>query len=142
MRADLSQVPAPARYKLVVRVEAKASSTVAENDWDVWVYPTAPDLEPSKDVRIVQSLDDQAVAELNHGGKVLLLLPPSRIRGDERGKIGFGFSSIFWNTAWTGRQPPHTLGILCDPQNPALARFPTDFHSNWQWWASSAAPPP
>jgi hypothetical protein len=21
-----------------------------------------------------------------------------------------------WNTAWTGNQPPHTLGILCDPK--------------------------
>jgi hypothetical protein len=45
-----------------------------------------------------------------------------------------GFSSIFWNTAWTDWQPPHTLGILCDPQHPALAEFPTEFHSNWQWW--------
>ena len=57
-----------------------------------------------------------------------------RIKGDRLGKVAVGFSSIFWNTAWTGRQPPHTLGILCDPQNPALADFPTDYHSNWQWW--------
>jgi hypothetical protein len=26
------------------------------------------------------------------------------------------------------------LGILCDPRHPALQGFPTDFHSNWQWW--------
>jgi hypothetical protein len=45
-----------------------------------------------------------------------------------------GFSPIFWNTAWTNWQPPHTLGILCDPEHPALAGFPTDMHSNWQWW--------
>jgi hypothetical protein len=25
-------------------------------------------------------------------------------------------------------------GILCDPKHPALDGFPTDFHSNWQWW--------
>jgi hypothetical protein len=48
--------------------------------------------------------------------------------------VALGFSSIFWNTAWTGRQAPHTLGILCDPKNPALASFPTEYHSNWQWW--------
>jgi hypothetical protein len=48
--------------------------------------------------------------------------------------VAIGFSSIFWNTAWTGGQAPHTLGILCDPGNPALGRFPSDFHSNWQWW--------
>ena len=48
--------------------------------------------------------------------------------------MAIGFSSIFWNTAWTRRQPPHTLGILCDPRHPALSSFPTDFHTNWQWW--------
>ena len=29
---------------------------------------------------------------------------------------------------------PGTLGFLCDPKTPALAEFPTEFHSNWQWW--------
>jgi hypothetical protein len=45
-----------------------------------------------------------------------------------------GFSSVFWNTAWTRGQAPHTLGILCDPTHPAFADFPTEYHSNWQWW--------
>jgi len=45
-----------------------------------------------------------------------------------------GFSSIFWNTVWTNWQAPHTLGILCDPAHPALGQFPTEDHSNWQWW--------
>jgi hypothetical protein len=26
------------------------------------------------------------------------------------------------------------MGILCDPTHPALAEFPTEAHSNWQWW--------
>jgi hypothetical protein len=26
------------------------------------------------------------------------------------------------------------LGILCDPSHPALAGFPTDVHTNWQWY--------
>jgi hypothetical protein len=26
------------------------------------------------------------------------------------------------------------LGLLCKPKHPALAKFPTEFHSNWQWW--------
>jgi len=29
---------------------------------------------------------------------------------------------------------PGTLGFLCDPETPALAEFPSEFHSNWQWW--------
>jgi hypothetical protein len=48
--------------------------------------------------------------------------------------VQIGFSSIFWNTAWTHNQAPHTLGILCDPKHPALVEFPTEYHSNWQWW--------
>jgi hypothetical protein len=30
--------------------------------------------------------------------------------------------------------PPNLLGILCDPGHPVLKYFPTEFHSNWQWW--------
>lgn len=26
------------------------------------------------------------------------------------------------------------MGLLCNPAHPALAAFPTGFHSNWQWW--------
>ena len=26
------------------------------------------------------------------------------------------------------------MGILCDPAHPALSDFPTEYHSNWQWW--------
>lgn len=26
------------------------------------------------------------------------------------------------------------MGILCDPAHPALVDFPTEMHSNWQWW--------
>jgi hypothetical protein len=32
------------------------------------------------------------------------------------------------------QEPPGTLGFVCDPAHPALAKFPTDFHSDWQWW--------
>ena len=26
------------------------------------------------------------------------------------------------------------MGLLCDPEHPALAKFPTEMHTNWQWW--------
>ena len=84
-------------------------------------------------MKVVNRIDD-ARAALEAGGRVLLLVPPGKARGDRLGKVGLGFSPIFWNTAWTHRQPPHTLGILCDPRHPALAAFPTDSHTNWQWW--------
>ena len=61
-------------------------------------------------------------------------IPGKQVRNYDKQPVVPGFSSIFWNTAWTERQPPTTLGILCDPKHPALAGFPTEFHSNWQWW--------
>jgi len=139
---DLRSVSAPARYKLVVGVGQPPSGSlprrsdlpVFENDWDIWVYMPKVDTEPPAGVTVVEDLDSQALAALESGGKVLLLIPPNRVRNTQSHKVMLGFSSIFWNTAWTRRQPPTTLGILCDPKHPALAGFPTDFHSNWQWW--------
>ncbi|MCU0783256.1 MAG: discoidin domain-containing protein [Verrucomicrobia bacterium] len=105
------------------------------NDWDIWVYPPAVDTSVAAGVTVANELSDTALAALTSGGKVLLLIPPQRIAPDKRrGKVALGFSSIFWNTAWTQQQPPHTLGILCDPKHPLFAEFPTEFHSNWQWW--------
>ena len=130
VRVPLVQLAAPAKYRLVVGLE----ETPFENDWDLWVYPDQVAADPSAGVKVVKELSTEALAALKDGGRVLLLVPPGRVKGDARGKVAFGFSSIFWNTAWTNRQPPHTLGILCDPRHPALAQFPTEFHSNYQWW--------
>jgi len=130
IRVDLDRVPVPRRYKLVVAL----AGTPFENDWDVWVYAPRVSTEPAPSLTVVEALDDDALSVLNRGGRVLLMIPPGRVKGDERGKVALGFSSIFWNTAWTHRQAPHTLGILCDPTHPALSEFPTEAHSNWQWW--------
>ena len=146
VRIDLKDVPSPARYKLVVTLGPapdgaqgvsrgkRGASPAFENDWDVWVYPPAVNTKAPPGVVMVEDLNDEALASLNAGGKVLLLIPPNRVKNDKSAKVELGFSSIFWNTAWTHRQAPTTLGILCDPKHPALALFPTEYHSNWQWW--------
>ncbi len=130
VRISLAELPAPARYRLVVGLEGMA----AENDWDVWVYPEARDTDVPSGVLVVNELNPRARAALAAGGRVLLLIPPERVRPAGKDPVLLGFSSIFWNTAWTRRQAPTTLGILCDPRHPALADFPTDAWSNWQWW--------
>ena len=126
----LSRLAAPRQYRLVVGL----SGTPFENDWDVWVYPPRADTGVPAGVTLARALDEATEALLRDGGRVVLLVPPDRVRGDALGKVELGFSSIFWNTAWTGRQAPHTLGVLVDPKSPALAAFPTEAHSNWQWW--------
>ncbi len=126
----LHNLKAPARCRLVAELE----TTPFVNDWEVWIYPPGAETQSPPGILITGRIDAQAQSELNRGGRVLWLVPPGKARGDRLGKVELGFSPIFWNTAWTGRQPPHTLGILCNPRHPALAGFPTDSHSNWQWW--------
>lgn len=117
----------PRKLSLTVSVEK------FENSWDIWVYPENQEIELA-DVKVVENLDRYTLEYLQNGGKVLLSLGKGRVSPEMGGNVGVGFSSIFWNTAWTGNQKPHTLGILCDPSHPALKNFPTEYHSNWQWW--------
>ncbi|MBN1125888.1 MAG: discoidin domain-containing protein [Sedimentisphaerales bacterium] len=117
-----------------LKLEVAIDNTKCQNDWDIWVYPKQLPVTDMSNVLIVDSLDENAEAVLEKGGNILLLPVSGSVKGDHDGKVPPGFSSIFWNTAWTNRQPPHTLGILCDPRHPALYDFPTEFHSNWQWW--------
>jgi hypothetical protein len=125
IEASLRAAGAPQKLRLVVGI----AGTEFENDWDLWVYPASVPADPPEGIHIVRQLDE-ALAALDAGGKVLLLAPPRSVKTD----VALGFSSIFWNTAWTHGQAPHTLGILCDPKHPALEAFPTEYHSNWQWW--------
>lgn len=117
----------PRRLKLKVTVET------FENSWDIWVYPEMR-VDESEGIRIVENLNSSTLNDLENGGKVLLSLGKGKVPENMGGQVGVGFSSIFWNTAWTGGQKPHTLGVLCNPNHPALKEFPTEYHSNWQWW--------
>jgi hypothetical protein len=104
-----------------------------QNSWDIWVYPSLLP-EAGEDVLVTRKLDAHALDVLDKGGKVLLTPGKGTLKPEKGGNIAAGFSSIFWNTAWTNKQAPHTLGILCNPDHPALAAFPTEYHSNFQWW--------
>jgi hypothetical protein len=137
VRPLFKELPAPAHYRFVAGLarDPEGEGVVCENDWDIWVYPPKVEVEVPSTITLVHDLDDEALAALYNGGRVLLLLPPNRIKPDPaRGPVALGFSSIFWNTAWTRGQAPHTLGVLCDPKQPLFRQFPTEEHSNWQWW--------
>jgi len=122
-----------ATVKKAQRLLLKVKIGTHTNTWDIFVYPkTLP--ETPEGVLLTSTLDGNAIERLNQGGKVLLTLKQGSVKPKMGGDIKIGFSSIFWNTAWTNKQPPTTLGILCNPKHPALADFPTQYHSNWQWW--------
>lgn len=125
----LSDITAPTQLTVSVSVK----ETNSTNDWNIWVYPAKQEAVKQMPY-IASTLDNQAMARLEKGENVLLLLSPGSILPEKGGDIRVGFSSIFWNTAWTNKQPPHSLGILCDPKHPALAAFPTEGYSDYQWW--------
>jgi hypothetical protein len=128
IRFPLNGITGPVKLNLELSVDQYS------NDWDFWVYPeNLPDLQ-AENIHITGTLDQAALEVLKEGGKVLWTLRPNSLTDAFGGNIALGFSSIFWNTAWTRGQAPHTLGILCNPAHPALASFPTEYHSNWQWW--------
>ncbi|MBA4057966.1 MAG: beta-galactosidase, partial [Marivirga sp.] len=127
IKQSLTSVDQPGKVILSVSVSGY------KNSWDLFVYPAAlPAMEDK--ILVTQQFDSKAQQVLDNGGKVLLTIRKGSVKPEKGGNIQIGFSSIFWNTAWTNGQPPHTLGILCDPKHPALAAFPTEYHSNWQWW--------
>ncbi|MFC2090250.1 sugar-binding domain-containing protein [Bacteroidota bacterium] len=116
------------------KLELAVSVSGFTNTWNIWVLPgnnnyTAPD-----NVLITADLNGNTLDALASGQNVLLSLGKGSVREGWGGEVGVGFSSIFWNTAWTRGQKPHTLGILCDPDHAALSRFPGGEYSDWIWW--------
>lgn len=124
----LNEINQPAQLRLT------ASLGRIQNSWDFWVYPAGAEERSKDQTRVVSNLDRETLQYLEKGGKVLWSISKNDWPDSLGGEVGLGFSSIFWNTSYTSGQEPHTLGILCDPDHPAFSLFPTEYHSNWQWW--------
>ena len=130
----LVPIAAPQKLTLSVAIEG----TKFSNDYPIWVYPPKVDTATPPGVVVSDRFTAAATQEhLVQGGKVLLLPRLDQLPHCVRG----GFQTDFWSPMFAeaarkrGEEaPPGTLGLLCRPDAPALARFPTEFHSNWQWW--------
>lgn len=134
----LGFVKRPGRYTLALRLPGMA----APNTWPLWVYPEVPDVafEPSENVRVFSRTDDRMFETLRNGGRAVLFAGEHAF---PKQTVTQGlFIPCFWNYSMfngiAGGKPdrtsPGTLGLLVRPDHPALATFPTEFHSNWQWW--------
>lgn len=102
--------------------------TEFKNSWNIWVYPSELAVADKKDIVVTT---DPAVmeAELAKGGKVLFVPDYKKLNGLE-GK----FVQVFWSPVHFPDQAG-TMGLFLNPSNPAFADFPTEFHTNWQWWS-------
>lgn len=110
--------------KLIVEVMVKG--TTYSNNWNIWVCPSLLK-EDNGDVVVTSSLPD-ALAALENGKKVLLCPIPDTLKGP-KGK----FVPVFWSPVHFPKDPG-TMGLLIKSNHEALADFPTDNFSNWQWW--------
>lgn len=129
---SLDELPTALRYQVVVSVcDHDADAIIGRNRWDIWLFDEGLEAGPVGDgILETSKLDESAGRHLATGGSLLFCPPPEDIKGD----VELGYSSIFWNTAWTGGQAPHTLGLVCDERHPVFARFPTRAYSDWLWW--------
>lgn len=119
----LESVTSPQRLTLTL----EAANGKYSNQWNIWVYP---DAEATADSGSIVATTDmaEALAALEEGRRVLLAPPYDSIRGMES-----RFVPVFWSPVHFPNQAGG-MGLLCNPSHPALAGFPTDSHTDWQWW--------
>lgn len=121
---DRLAVQKPVRLNLKVRIGG------CFNLYPVWVYPHVEPQCP-KGIYETQKLDEQAKAILEAGGRVYLT-PPST-KDALPSSIQAQFTTDFWSVGTFAGQEGG-MGQLIDDGHPLFDNFPTEFHTNWQWW--------
>lgn len=130
---DLSELNVPCRLKLTL------TTGQYSNTYTLWVYP-AGEKETEDEILITEQFSPEMHDFLLDGGSVLFVPKHETI---ENQSVGGLFTPDYWNYAMfksisenNGRPvSPGTLSIQTDPEHPLFEHFPTDNHSNWQWWS-------
>lgn len=98
-----------------------------QNQWSFWVYPE--NLPSEHELPITTTWNDSIAKEVMEGKTLILQLDKTQIRGN----LPPSFLPIYW-TQFDKMGNSQTLGILCNPRHPLFEKFPTDFHTDWQWF--------
>ena len=129
---DLKDIQDPSMLTLTVETGGYT------NSYKLWAYPESkPD---DGGITVSDRLSPDVIAALADGGKVLLVPSFKSIEGISVGGL---FTPDYWNYSMfkgisegNGRPvSPGTLGILPDTSSALYQRFPTEGHSDWQWWS-------
>ena len=130
---SLSRYDKPTQLQLLLNIDG----TEYHNTYDLWVYPTKDNLKRiKKKVIVTNVLTEDIAGQLEKGKNVLLMSDSSKLC------VGGLFQTDYWNyrmfkTICEGNKKsvsPGTLGILTDPRHPIFRSFPTEMHTNWQWF--------
>ena len=138
LKIDLSSLDKPTQLQLSLCIEDTEYYGVPyHNTYDLWAYPAWMDLSKLESmVTVTSELDERAIAQLEKGKSVLLMPEASELT------VGGLFLTDYWNyrmfkTISENNKKsvsPGTLGILCNPEHPIFRDFPTQMHTNWQWF--------
>ncbi len=120
----LDEIEQPTRLQLTLTVES------TENCYPIWVYPPVHPTCPQT-VYQTEKLDAQAIETLQKGGKVFL--SPKSTAEALPNSVQAHFSTDFWSVG-TFPWQTGTMGQFIDDKHPLFKKFPTEFHTNWQWW--------
>ena len=137
----------PVKVNLTLSIDG----TEARNSYELWVYPRKA--IDKKNVVIAKDLTADVVALLEKGAKVLWLPTTSKdfvasadTLSQENNATPYTVGGLFQTDYWNYRMfkticennkktvSPGTLGILTNPQHPLFKGFPTEMHTNWQWF--------
>ncbi len=122
---DLSSIEKAQKLKLITWIE----DDNIHNSWDIWVYPEFKEPNTDLDKMIVTKWDDNAKSRLEKGETVILQLDGKQIEGE----MPPAFLPIYW-TQFDQLGNSQSLGLICNPKHGLFNDFPTDAHTNWQWW--------
>jgi hypothetical protein len=135
VNVPLSEIKSPEKLTLNILLEG----TSYKNSYPIWVYPENKNIQIPTEISIAKNLNE-ALLKLNSGEKVLFFPDHKKFTDFTVGGL---FTTDYWNykmfkgISENNNKPvsPGTMGILINPQHPLFKSFPTEFRTNWQWWA-------
>lgn len=109
-------------------ISAYMQGTDLSNEWEVWVYPHSNDADKDK-LTIVRDVNEMVVKRIMEGENLVIQLDKNQIRGN----MPPVFFPVYW-TQFDNMGISQTMGILCNPEHKIFSLFPTEYHTNWQWY--------
>ena len=127
-----TEINADKAVKLLLTLNIE--ETGARNSYELWAYPKK--VMNKNGIVVTKDLNDGVARQLEKGAKVLWM-PDS---------LPYTVDGLFQTDYWNYRMfkticennkksvSPGTLGILTNPDHPLFRSFPTEMHTNWQWF--------
>lgn len=98
--------------------------------YPIWVYRKTTPVCP-ENVYETRAFDMKTREILQNGGRVYL--SPDADKESLPYSIKTQFTTDFWSVG-TFADQEGGMGQLIDTEHPIFKEFPTDFHTDWQWW--------